>query len=228
VVCGIFAVALLYLLSTQPVEYLLIHRLEDMYKPVSMTNLQRLNCIVVLSGGIQMGSDFQKQPEAMGATYSRIFNAVMAFKKSSAETLIISGGGFKNKLTYPEAEVMRDIALKLGVPADKIKVEKVSTTTQEQALELSRNGFIPAKTTLGLVTSAIHMPRAMALFLRAFRDNEIIAIPCGYIYPHYVFALEDLIPTEANLYYSALAVHEWCGLISIKQKGVKQKGVRHN
>jgi uncharacterized SAM-binding protein YcdF (DUF218 family) len=202
-------------MSTQPVERLLVSTLESKYSPVSQSDLARMDVIVVLGGGVDSKSSFQMMPEASGSTYSRMFNGVAAFKSSGAEKFILSGGQAPGELVS-ESGVMRDIAVKLGIPTSKIITEDRSGTTEEQAKELRKMEVIDRNAVMGLVTSAIHMMRSYRLFKKEFPEAEIIPIPAGYMYASHHMFLQNIIPREYIFHASSLAIHEWLGWLRSK------------
>ena len=205
---------ILFLLSIRPVESLLVTTLESKYKPVSKSELERIDAIIILGGGVNSNGSFQKTPEVSGVTYSRLFNGLEVFKNSKAKKLILSGRGYGQLVS--EAAAMRDLAVKSGFSESKIIIEDQSYTTKEQAQEIRKMGVIDKNTTIGLVTSAIHMKRAYWSFKKEFPEVEIIPIPAGYIYTSYDFSFSDFIPTAESFYQSSLALHEWLGLLSYK------------
>jgi uncharacterized SAM-binding protein YcdF (DUF218 family) len=203
---------IVFLLGIRPVENLLVTTLESKYKPVLKSDLERIDTIIILGGGVNLNGSFQRTPEVSGATYSRLFNGLEAFKSSKARKLILSGRGYHGQ-SVSEAAAMRDLAVKSGFPLSKIIIEEQSYTTKEQARELHKMGVIDKNTTIGLVTSAIHMMRAYWSFKKKFPEVEIIPIPAGYIYAPDEFSFRDFIPNEGNFYQSSLAIHEWLGLL---------------
>ncbi len=206
---------ILFLLSIRPVEGLLVATLESKYKTVSKSDLERMDAIIVLGGGVHSNSSFQKTPEVSGETYSRLFNGLEAFKNSKARKLIFSGGGAYGQ-PVSEAAAMRDLAVKSGISQSKIIIEEQSHTTKEQAQEVRKMGVIDKNATIGLVTSAMHMMRAYWLFKKEFPEVEIIPIPAGYVYAPHESSFNVFIPTEESFYHSSLAIHEWLGLLSYK------------
>jgi len=93
--------------------------------------------MVILGGGIYPSGSFRAYPEASGATYSRVYNGVVLFKQSSAKILVFSGGGLSREKEC-EADVMKSLALNLGVPQEKIVTELNSRNTMEQVSELAK------------------------------------------------------------------------------------------
>lgn len=115
--------------------------------------------IVVLGAAVQEGG----RPSA--ALSRRVARAVELFREGKADALLMSGGVG----THPpaEAEVMRDLALRAGVPADRVFVESGSRTTFDNARMtaeiMTRNGW----TTAFLVSDAFHLPRSYLAFRSA-------------------------------------------------------------
>jgi len=102
--------------------------------------------------------EFRDYPKPSDATYSRLLNGVRAFKQSGAKTLILSGGGPRPN-SGSEAEVMRRLAAKLGVPEKNTMTETKSRNTMEHAINLAELLSETKNRRIGLVTSALHMLR---------------------------------------------------------------------
>ena len=65
---------------------------------------------------------------------------------------------------YPEANTMAELLALLGVPADALILETRSRNTYENAVEVKQELAALGAERVGLVTSAMHMPRSVALF----------------------------------------------------------------
>jgi uncharacterized SAM-binding protein YcdF (DUF218 family) len=131
--------------------------------------------LVVLAGGIDgvVGDerDFERLKQA---TFRRAIAAIHLAKAAPGTTLLFSGGSGK---AVREADVMRRLALELGVPADRILIERQSLNTFENARntgQLIRQSHIAGP--VYLVTSALHMPRAAATFAAAGTSVCAIAV----------------------------------------------------
>ena len=96
------------------------------------------------------------------AALRRVVEGVRLYKAIPGSKLLFSGGRVFDPV--PEAEVMAQIAVLLGVKPQDIMLEADSRDTAEEAeiiaKMMGREKFI-------LVTSAAHMPRSMALFKSA-------------------------------------------------------------
>lgn len=201
---------ILFVLSLAPVSNTLVYSLESRYQTPPNEDMTPVEIIVILGGGVYPSSELRKSPEASGATYSRLFNGVEVFKQSNAKLLVLSGGGKDNE---SEAEVMKNLAILLGVPEDKIIVEPKSRNTVGQAIEFAKLFPPTEKKRIGIVTSALHMPRAVQAFQEKFPKEMIVPIPVGYVYTPFEYSLSSFVPTADAFITSTDAFHEEIGMI---------------
>lgn len=200
---------ILYGASIPPVSNLLSYFLENNYFFNAKSNIDELDIVVVLGGGV---SDNKYLKEAMPSqkTASRILYAVQAFNKNGANYLVCSGKG-NGRLS--EAEVMGINAERLGVPLDKIKLDTESQNTWEHAVELSKI-FIDKDLKIGLVTSAYHMKRSEREFRKYF--THVIPLPSDYLYSSPPLSIFTFFPNSSCLYKSSMVIREMIGLIWYK------------
>lgn len=208
----LLGVCLLYALSISPVSNLLIYSMECRYRLPPDEILSNLDTVAVLGGGMNWSGGFREFPEPAKFTYARVFSGVRIFKKSGADTIAFCGGGRRGG-AESEAAAMEKVALELGVEKSKIITETKSLNTMENAAGLAEI-LTPAKgRKIGLVTSALHMPRAAKLFQKQFPDDTIVPIPVAYIFDPDWFALDGLAPAAGSLANSNYAIHEWIGML---------------
>ena len=204
---------ILFLLSIKPVSNILAYSLECKYKAPSKGDLLSLDAIVVLGGGVYPSGGLREYPEVSGVTYSRLVNGIAVFKQSKAKVLILSGGSPLGSNGESEAEVMKNLAVKMGVPEDKILIETKSHTTMEQAIEVAKILSLTKREQIGIVTSALHMLRADAAFRKKISKDDIISIPVNYIYSPPEYGLKSFIPSSDAFLISSCAIHEWFGIV---------------
>jgi uncharacterized SAM-binding protein YcdF (DUF218 family) len=211
----VLGTSVLYLLSISPASNGLVYYLDSQYQPPSKEIIAHLDIVVILNGGVTPPREFSKSPEASGATYSRVFNGVEIFKQSSAKILVLSGAGDEQG-SNSTSEVMKNLAIKLGVSADKIVTESRSLHTMGHAIELAK--IFPPKEgmKIGIVTSALHIPRSVYSFQKRFPPNTIIPIPVGYSYSSSKYGIKSLIPSAHTLSQSSYAIHELIGIIGYR------------
>jgi uncharacterized SAM-binding protein YcdF (DUF218 family) len=130
---------------------------------------------------------------------------------------IVSSGGLidPDSGEDPAGETMRDTLVRLGVPPDRIIVERTSSNTREEAQLVA--AMLPSMGVqqVILVTSAIHMRRAAGMF----RAVGIEVIPAIARQPDYVDPAFRFLPSDLGLRTSALVVHELAGLTYYWLKG---------
>ena len=146
----------------------------------------------------------------------RTLEAARVYRLVEPEFIVSSGGVIDpDSGEDPAGETMRDALLKLGVPPDRIIVERQSANTRDEAQLVA--AMLPSMGVqhVILVTSAIHMRRAAGMF----RAVGVEVIPAIARQPDYLDPTFRLLPTETGLKTSALVVHELAGLTYYWLKG---------
>ncbi len=195
---------LLNLFSFTPVSDMLTQPLVRWYSTPSAETLARVEAITVLGGGVSQG-------EPSSATYSRVMGGIRLFKASNAKFFVVQGAAeIPGEPT--NAEVMRKIALEQGVPEGEILADLRSRTTEEHPAQLE--ALLPKGVArIGVVTSALHMPRAIAIFQKYFPDKTIVPLPVGVAQGWPRYRLANMVPSVGALSRSTVALHEWIGII---------------
>jgi len=209
---ALLGVLVLYLFSIAPVSNMLVYSLECRYDVPPAEVLSTLDVVVILGGGLYYSGGFRQYPEANGVTYSRLFNGVRVFKQSGARTLALCGGSSEPG-GESEAEVMKIIALELGVEEDEVIIETRSRNTMENAAELAKSFAPIKKKRIGLVTSALHMQRSEKAFRKQFPEATIVPIPVNYIYNPPKCEVRSIVPCAKALLISTYALHELIGIV---------------
>lgn len=126
-------------------------------------NLPSAQVAVVLGGAIATPSAEYPLPSLTDSS-DRIWQAARLYRNNRAPLLLLSGGSDPLVALESEAESMRTLLTELGVPSDRLLLETRSRTTQENARYsaalLKERGI----RTIILVTSALHMKRAVMEF----------------------------------------------------------------
>ncbi|GAG48879.1 unnamed protein product, partial [marine sediment metagenome] len=204
----------LYVLSLQPVASTLAYLLEKDCTPPLGEELSKIDVIVILGGGVLPSWSLRKEAEPSGVTYSRVANGVEFFNRCRAEYMVVSGGaGPFGKET--NAEVMKELAVELGVPPERILVEPYSSTTWEHPRELTNLlEESEEEITIGLVTSALHMGRSLMVFKRYFPN--VVPLPCNYRSNPVRLNEYLIIPSADAFLLSTNAFHELIGIVWYK------------
>ena len=211
--CALYlGMCILFFLSTKPLSELLLYSLERQYSVPSEEVLSNLDIVIVLGGGMYIPGGFRTCSELSGPAYSRLVNGVRVFKQSSAEMLALSGGSSEDCIES-EAEVMKALALELGVPEDRIIIEMNSHNTMENGAELAKLISSGKAKRIGLVTSALHMPRSVRVFHKLFPNDMVVAFPVDHLFSPRWGDLGSYIPSSDTLRKSNCAIHEWIGMV---------------
>jgi uncharacterized SAM-binding protein YcdF (DUF218 family) len=215
----IFVVILLWLSSNRWVSYALARTLEWKHLPPQGT--PQAEVMVVLGGGTESDAAPRQMTEVNSAG-DRVLYAAKLYKDGAAPSIILSGGnlGFSKNLAATPAQEMQDLLELTGVPEEAVWLQTESQNTYEDALYSSRilreNGFEE----IILVTSAMHMPRAKALF----EEQGISVIPAPVDFtvteqgwenifkPTWQEALIYLLPNESALGLTTNAIKEYLGM----------------
>jgi uncharacterized SAM-binding protein YcdF (DUF218 family) len=168
---------LLVLISSPIISHTLTGILESWQPTAPPAVGEKLDAIVVLGGGILEKGTLRPTIELTDESRRRTACGADLYREGRAPTLVVSGGSAAIWGSGPrESAAMKEWALRLGVPAEAIMMEDRSRTTYENAL-LSKQ-VLGDRTAILLVTSANHLPRATALFLK--QGFRVTPYACGY------------------------------------------------
>jgi uncharacterized SAM-binding protein YcdF (DUF218 family) len=199
---------MLLIASLPIVASALLYSLERHYRESTVPDLAHADAVVVLSGGYVRGRD-PSQDRLSEDTYFRVLCGVDAFKASPAAWLIMSGRADEGRHTRM-VDLMREMAVELGVPQEKILLEPSSRNTFEHPRELRKLAQIDETATIAVVTNTWHLPRAIVEFNRFFQ--RVKPIPCGtHTLP--TVGLGDLLPQVEALELTATMMHEYIGSV---------------
>lgn len=202
-----------------PAGSLLLRPLEDRFPFPDIDSIPEPTGIIVLGGALAMGrssaapQDWDEQPIAFGASGERATESLALARRFPNARLIFTGGsGDLMGHEPPEGDVAQIFYSRLGLPDHRLVIERRSRNTFENALftkELAQPK--PAEQWI-LVTSASHMPRAVAVFRKA--GFSIIPYPVDYHTGDDVSDFADFrFSVLDNLLMVDTAVKEWSGLM---------------
>ena len=159
----------------------------------------------------------------LGGAGDRLVAMADLARRYPAATIIFTGGsGALIGARDSEADLIERNQATLGLPPDRVLYERQSRNTYENAVMthalLSSKNLLPQQSARWLlVTSALHMPRAMALFRAAGFDLE--AYPVDWrTTPGFDGALADE-SAAGRLRLFDMAMREWIGLIAARLLG---------
>jgi uncharacterized SAM-binding protein YcdF (DUF218 family) len=170
------ALLILVLSSNAWTSSLLVQSLE--WQNIPQGELPVADAIVVLGGGTR--SQAYPRPDVdLTDAGDRVWYGANLYRAGKAPKIIVSGGrlewlGSGN----PESEDLTKLLVRMGVPKADIIPESTSYNTYENAVNVKKILDAEKFKTILLVTSAMHMPRSMAIFKH--QGIQAIAAPTDY------------------------------------------------
>jgi uncharacterized SAM-binding protein YcdF (DUF218 family) len=173
---GVLAV-LAVLIACTPLARLPLTVLENRFNAV--TAPAKVSGIIVLGGGITPAVSLERNEPAVAVAAPRLLAFADLARRFPEARLVFSGGS--GDIFHPErkeAPIARDALKRMGMDVERVTFEDRARNTYENAT-FSHALVLPKRDEVWLlVTSASHMPRAMATF-RAHGWN-VAPWPVGY------------------------------------------------
>ena len=179
--------------------------------------LPRAQAIVVLASDVEPATPPQPTLLLDSETANRLLFAVQLYRTRMAPIVILSGGRVPwSKDQPPISQGMAEVVNLMGVPQTAIIQEPDSANTYENAVDVKAILQARHLAHVLLVTSAMHMPRALALFKHLGIDAT--PAPCDFVgltrppARNWRAAALDLIPDATNLLMTSMALKEYLGI----------------
>jgi uncharacterized SAM-binding protein YcdF (DUF218 family) len=212
------AVAVLWVTATPWVAEALYRNLESRYPPLALADVPQAGCIVLLGGAVAPPLKPRVDTEFSDAI-DRIYKSAQLYRAGKARMLVVTAGNQPWSLSpWAEADLIRELLVEWGVPKEAIFLEGSSRNTRENAV-YSKNliDSINCESSL-LVTSAAHMPRAVA----AFRAVGVSLTPVSTdvrVVERDMVAAMDFVPNAGALAMTTEAIREWIGQWVYRMQG---------
>jgi len=203
----------------------LARSLEWRYAPPAET--PHAQAIVILAGD-ERAAHYPRQTPEIGEAGDREIYAAHLYHQGAAPLILFSGGAIEwlSADTTP-GETATYLLEMLGVPSSAIRLETGSRNTHESAEACRKLLAAEGIQRIILVTSAVHMPRSMGLFLR--QGFEVIPAPTDYTVTQADWegakeaslpgSLIGLLPSANNLNITTRTLREYIGLFIYKLQG---------
>ncbi|MFH1079334.1 MAG: envelope biogenesis factor ElyC [Pseudomonadota bacterium] len=212
----VFMVALSYGMISD----FLLKSLERTFPPLLMETLpepvpfkQKVKWIVVLGGGHTSDPGLPVTSQISFESLARMTEAVRLYRRLPGTKFILSGGAVFDPVS--NARIYFKTARIMGVPAQDLVLSEQARDTEEEARFIEK---MVGKDPLILVTSAFHMPRAMALFKEQGMD-PIPAPVAHFVKERSYRAPGEFFPSTWDLHKAQMAVHEYLGIAWSKLRG---------
>lgn len=216
----IAAVVLLVILSTAWLPRWVLYNLQRQYPIVTKINPD-IHWVVVLSGGQNIDESLAPPNFLLNSiTINRLLEGVRIYNKLPAATLLLSGSAyhvsmneaiFLKHIKYDDTDAvhMSILAAWFKIPSANMVIDLNAINTADEAVAVKK---ILDNEPFYLVTSALHMPRSMTLFLK--QGLHPVAAPSDYpFYWERKNFLAMFVPNPGNLAIANNVWHEYMGLI---------------
>ncbi|MGI8989271.1 MAG: YdcF family protein [Bryobacteraceae bacterium] len=213
------ALLLLFAFSNWTVSHLLVDSLEDQTPQRDLASMPVLDAIVAIGSFLHAPTRRHKSAELLESS-DRLLHAVHLYRAGKAPLILLSSGTVEifGHPQVSEVEAARNLLAEWGVPPGAVLLEDRSRNTEENAVECRRILEAKGIRRIILVTSAMHMPRAQAVFRKA--GFNVAPAPTDYISG---WGTPDLLqrwlPDAEELFFSSLALKEWLGMGIYRLRG---------
>jgi uncharacterized SAM-binding protein YcdF (DUF218 family) len=216
--CYRFAVIVFFIFSNP----WLMNVIWDKYQwqPVSMEQLPNADAGILLGG--MSGYDETLKKGFFGQTSDRFIQTGRLYDAGKISNIIVTGGNaiFVKDQSYSEAEFLVDNFKDLKIPAEHLFMEtKAKNTLQNASFTKAMLDSMHLKAPYILITSAVHMPRAVKVFEKA--GVPVIPYPCNYVVTKDFtrLTLRNMVPSPFPLLNWSGLLREWMGLAQLALVG---------
>lgn len=227
---GVTGFLLITIFSMPIVGKALVANLEKQYAPLDFREIPDSSIAIVLSGGIDLPVTPRPMFELTHAS-DRLLHTSRLYRQGKLSHIIVTGGStLTAKESEDEAVYGIELLTQLGVNQEFLVGEYESTSTFENIIfaeellsQLVEDKSISAeKETILLITSAVHMPRAMAVVRRSGLPSlyTVLAAPTDFrVALSSKNPLFGLLPSSPGLNLTSIALHEYFGWMYYMLKG---------
>lgn len=173
--------------------------------------------VVLLSGGVRREPRDALDIGALNAaSLQRTLAAAELAKRIQVTDLVVSGASLDR--AFAQSTLMIELARQLGIPEAALRAETASLTTWDNAQRVhALDPALPPR--IWLVTSALHMPRALIAFRAA--GFEACAYPSDFLATSFE-GVADFLPSGSAVANSAAVLHEWVGEVVYRLRAARQ------
>jgi len=216
-VFALAALVIFWVCATPVFANWMIATLERQYPPAAEA-VPHAEIAIVLGGSVGAAKPPRPTPELNEAA-DRIWYAAYLYRSGHVKRILAVGGNLPwDEAPRPEGDVMRDMLITLGVPAEAISTATTSRNTYENAIEARAMMSGPPFEPVLLVTSAAHMPRALGVFRAAGIPAD--PAPCDFrSRDNAGELLLDWLPRAGGFAMTSGALREWIGYYAYQWRG---------
>jgi uncharacterized SAM-binding protein YcdF (DUF218 family) len=211
---GVGAALLLILAGMSPLPLWAVRGMENQYPRPAWP--AHVDGVLILGAGFDTALLKRRHAPQANAGLLRVVEAYAAARHYPNARIVFSGGsGFLHGQPFSEAETARYLLDEMGLEPKRLTLEPRSRNTYENIL-FSRQLVKPRRGEVWLLaTSAMHMPRAMAIAKKL--DWPMQAWPTDFITAP--DSRNDPFEFGGNLSLADYAMHEWIGILAYRITG---------
>jgi uncharacterized SAM-binding protein YcdF (DUF218 family) len=220
-ICLAFAVAAYTVMSIYPIPHAVSGWWSRGFVPLTKDAVPAGRVLVVILGSgsytaVDWAGGRAAVPDPIGlertAEAARLYHLI-------DPAWIVSSGGLSDPraMSSPPGQTMAEILVRLGVPRARIIVKDQARDTHDESERVK--ALLPALHVdhVVVVTSAVHMLRAVAVFRAA--GIEVIPAPARENRPWTLEWSARYLPSDAGMYEASLTAHEILGYAYYRMRG---------
>lgn len=171
ILCSLVGILLLLVFSTSYLPKKLVNSIEKTFEPINLYQLDtsKTYYIHVLGAGSSLDSRLPATMNLSPTTLLRLVEGIRIYNHLK-HPILVTSAALTNQVKS-QAKLCKEAAIALGVKEQNIQMLETPTSTMEEAMAFKEK--FGTTVNLILVTSALHMPRAVEIFA----DQGIIVIP---------------------------------------------------
>ncbi|RTE91536.1 YdcF family protein [Bradyrhizobium sp. LVM 105] len=208
---------LLALAAFSPLGNLLIYPLESRF-PVWDASRGAPDGIIVLGGSVDTDLSAAHRTPVVAHAADRLFAPAELAQRYPNARIVFTGGSANLLSTEAkEADYSAPILEKLGIPKQRLILERDSRNTWENAIFTKKLVSPKPGERWLLVTSAFHMPRSIGIFRKAGFEVEAYPVDWRMGGRDDLFSFTNM--AADGLRRTEVAVREWIGLVAYRLMG---------
>jgi uncharacterized SAM-binding protein YcdF (DUF218 family) len=202
------ALVFLFICSLTLTTFLIWKGLEAEHPYKSVEALKNHQAVVVLSGMLD-GFKAEEEWVTQWNDADRFFAGLQVLEAGKAESIIFTRGKIPWMDLPPEGERLKALAIQMGIDPNRILLTEIVENTADEAqavLELTKTHGISS---VILVTSSFHLPRAQLLFNQAGVVNEAYPTDFKFLYRPYDWL--SFLPNAEAFFWTSSGIREYIG-----------------
>ena len=201
------ALILLFIFSLPIVSQNLTKLLEQNYDNISPNDINTAESIVVLSGMVNVIKQTDNVTYEFNEAVDRILAGTKLLKLDKAKNIILTRGKIPWSMGLSEGDFLADFVTSQGISIDKIFLTEIVQNTNDEAKAVSK--ILPKNSSIILVTSAFHMPRAEMVFQN--QNLQVIPYAVDFRKTARKINILDFLPNSKSFHDSNVYFREMLG-----------------